>query len=620
MSQGGTTVSLEITSSTTTGDALNDRSPVDTNNAFITKEEQAFEKDDEEEEKQEATSQLQRSSVTPSPHASSNSSSSSSSSSDKMEIETALSTNNFNSEDTPNVKSKDDQAVSSSPRSEESLATQQFSDDEQANQQQHPSSNGVCLNDGVLAAAMESKDESNAKMQHTHSAVTSDDSASEEQNDSCAADHQLNNGSNSLQGNDASSTTKNEKADKAPQDDTASDPSLNDETNDNRPPPATAKLSSATQSNKELSVTQKVTETAETVSNEEQPTDVTNTHQQNGPATVPQKRAPPVVIDLLDSDDDEEEDAKESSNTSSSQDITQLAIVQHIQDRKRQKVMAQNSIVTTEAALASHHSRAAHMPEWMKQKSLIRQPAGMPIQPGISLPGLASAKPAPLPPPGVAAQHPPAAAAAAAAAAVVQPQPETSPQHRQALYKYNTPFFLRNPDGFVPTWEKLLPEYAAVRPQQKRQRRAFRLSLLNVSEFTIDGLPLTWEGPPTPVSGLRKAIKGISRDHGKAVYEKNREGGGRWRIPLGAYHSFLTFLKSDPLTIVEGVPQNQLQIASLERARQEKGYPTAEELMEQGLPCGLAKALAPFQRGGVDFVLNKGGRALIADGMYGVIF
>ena len=66
---------------------------------------------------------------------------------------------------------------------------------------------------------------------------------------------------------------------------------------------------------------------------------------------------------------------------------------------------------------------------------------------------------------------------------------------------------------------------------------------------------------------------------------------------------------------MEGIPQHQLQIASLERARQEKGYPSAEEVIGMGVPAGLAQTLAPFQRGGVDFVHEKNGRALIADDM-----
>lgn len=82
----------------------------------------------------------------------------------------------------------------------------------------------------------------------------------------------------------------------------------------------------------------------------------------------------------------------------------------------------------------------------------------------------------------------------------------------------------------------------------------------------------------------------------------------------GAYNSFYSYLTSDPLCQVVGIPQDQLKIASLGKARLEKGYPSTKKLVSFGVPRGLATALAPFQRGGVDFVVEKRGRALIADG------
>ncbi|OEU20498.1 hypothetical protein FRACYDRAFT_179877, partial [Fragilariopsis cylindrus CCMP1102] len=47
----------------------------------------------------------------------------------------------------------------------------------------------------------------------------------------------------------------------------------------------------------------------------------------------------------------------------------------------------------------------------------------------------------------------------------------------------------------------------------------------------------------------------------------------------------------------------------------EKGFPSANKILSFGVPKGLATALAPFQRGGVDFVVEKEGRALLADDM-----
>ena len=291
------------------------------------------------------------------------------------------------------------------------------------------------------------------------------------------------------------------------------------------------------------------------------------------------KRAPVEVIDLLDSDDEE---------TATKPDNVQE------QERKRQRLTENPS---SRGAVASYNSRVSHMPDWMKYAPS-SQRVGTSIIPGASLAAretLPLPKPSALPTPIALPTHTPGVAVAA-------PPPPT--------YEFDTPIYLHWPRGFTPTWEKLTPD-----PPKQKQRKAFRLSLLNVSEFTFEGLPVTMDGPPTSISGLRSTIKSVSRDHGKAVYEKSSNGvGGKWRIPLGAYHAFFSYLKSDPMTTVEGIPQQQLQIASLERARQERGYPTAEKLMQLGLPAGLANALAPFQRGGVDFCVSKGGRVLIADG------
>jgi hypothetical protein len=147
--------------------------------------------------------------------------------------------------------------------------------------------------------------------------------------------------------------------------------------------------------------------------------------------------------------------------------------------------------------------------------------------------------------------------------------------------------------------------------------------LLNLSEFTITGLPVGFLGRPSSVLGFRKVIKDVSRGHGKAVFDRDKEmtsddnvtDGGKWRIPLGAYRALFSFLTNDPLIQVQGIPEDQLKIASLGKARLEKGYPSIEKVRSLGIPQGLARALAPFQRGGVEFVFEKEGRALIADDM-----
>jgi hypothetical protein len=197
-----------------------------------------------------------------------------------------------------------------------------------------------------------------------------------------------------------------------------------------------------------------------------------------------------------------------------------------------------------------------------------------------------------------------------------------TPKVFQTNFKYDEPQYIPLPDGFVPNWNELVPAKPKPVPQQQYQHRSnerkyFQLSLLNVNDFRITGLPISFDGPPTSISGMRVPIRQVSREHGKAVYERDKEGGpGKWRIPLGAYQAFFAYLRSDPNCRVEGISSIQLKVASLERARQEKGYPSVEKLVEAGVPNGLAKTLAPFQRGGVDFVLEKKGRALIADGTY----
>ena len=233
------------------------------------------------------------------------------------------------------------------------------------------------------------------------------------------------------------------------------------------------------------------------------------------------------------------------------------------------------------------------------------------------------------------------------------------------MYHMDKPQYITLPDGFIPTWEAFVPwtpkpaaaaptaaylnrpttgignvaatagTTTAVAPMmipRRDQRRYFQLSLLNVNEFTITGLPISYDSPPTPVIGLRAPIRQISREHGKAVYDKDADpeidpdtgvttsAGGKWRIPLGAYQAFYAYLRSDKYTQVDGIPQHQLQIASLARERQAKGFPAVEALIKRGVPTRLAKALAPFQRGGVDFVLDKNGRALIADGTFACLF
>jgi len=194
----------------------------------------------------------------------------------------------------------------------------------------------------------------------------------------------------------------------------------------------------------------------------------------------------------------------------------------------------------------------------------------------------------------------------------------------------------------------------------------YKLSLLSVSEFTVQGRSSNGYGLPPSVSWMRLHIKKLSKPYGKAIFERLHEkstndgiqdeddansqkpnidiqnidqddytnnmeenlakhvDGGTWRIPLGAYQSFYSWLSSNPPTrpypsktylLIEGIPPHQLKIASLGYQRQSREYPSAKKLIKLGVPRGIALHLAPYQRGGVDFVLERGGKALIADEM-----
>lgn len=172
-------------------------------------------------------------------------------------------------------------------------------------------------------------------------------------------------------------------------------------------------------------------------------------------------------------------------------------------------------------------------------------------------------------------------------------------------------------DNYVPTWENMIEKQIGPAPMRRttNEIRMYRLSLLSSKEFTVTAILHHSNSPyfePT-LNGMRRPIKEITRNHGngdKAVLDE-----GRWRIPLSVYYAFFSFLSREPNTIIEPIPDNQMKIASLGRSAAERGYPSPEELMANGVPRGIAMRLAPYQRGGVDFLIQRNGRALIADEM-----
>jgi hypothetical protein len=193
------------------------------------------------------------------------------------------------------------------------------------------------------------------------------------------------------------------------------------------------------------------------------------------------------VIELLDDDDDDV-------------DYSDTPVVD---SNKRQRLdhITGGSQQQTDPAAASAAARDQHISEWMNKRS----------QPRQSIPR----QPIPIQRPKVATM--PTMPAAASIQSTHQPS------------QWHEPSYINLSSDFVPTWEMLFPT-----DRVKRQEfKSFELSLLNVQEFTITGLAVRYEGPPSSITGLRLKIKEISKPHGKAVFERYKEGdGGKWRIPL----------------------------------------------------------------------------------------
>ena len=237
------------------------------------------------------------------------------------------------------------------------------------------------------------------------------------------------------------------------------------------------------------------------------------------------------------------------------------------------------------------------------------------------------------------------------------------PQPHQPL-----PSYIQIPTSHTPTWSNILPKdyYSSQQGHHNNQyqynsygssasqRKKLSLSLINMWEFTItiESLDYGYGGYNNRhevIQGLRSNIKKIAREHvgreGRkgAIFERgslgegivpddpllkqvtNSEGDadnssqptGRWRIPLGAYQQLMTYLISDRNNVVEGIPPEQLRAATLGRERQsKKEYAKVDELLKRLVSPSVCHALAPYQRGGVEFILDKEGRALLADGKY----
>ena len=183
---------------------------------------------------------------------------------------------------------------------------------------------------------------------------------------------------------------------------------------------------------------------------------------------------------MLDDDDDDKLPADNSHNDNESK-----------RPRLGTDVNSSATVAAAAAAAASFNSRYAHLPDWMKQT--MPKPATR-IRPGLTIPEYNTP-------------------ASAQSANMIEQVYSIGPSNMMVTKpkKRHHPVYMKLPVDFVPTWENLVPDAPAVKP---REYKSFELSLLTVSEFTITGLPVAADGPPTSTSGLRKIIKQLSKGYG----------------------------------------------------------------------------------------------------------
>ncbi len=333
---------------------------------------------------------------------------------------------------------------------------------------------------------------------------------------------------------------------------------------------------------------------------------------------------------------------------------------------------------TTTAAMESLHARNHHMPQWMMMAQSNSSAPGCignnsDYNPNYHQVGRATTKE-------VAASAYNNTSLSFHNRPHIDYSGQQHPHHQQHI----PPSFeeITIPASHTPTWSDILPKSFCflyqrrhLKQQQQQPRKKLTLSLINVWEFTITIEPLTMfsssynYGSTTTTTtdstnGLRAQIKRIAREHigrdGRrgAIFERSGNIGGedpmlkesvcsatlselqqppqaqlqpsylgdgntqqgKWRIPLGAYYSLMTYLTTSSSCslnyVVEGIPSEQLRVATLGRERMDKkSYVDASELISRNVVPTVCAALAPYQRGGVEFMLDREGCALLADEM-----
>lgn len=206
---------------------------------------------------------------------------------------------------------------------------------------------------------------------------------------------------------------------------------------------------------------------------------------------------------------------------------------------------------------------------------------------------------------------------------IVQVKPSTQPASAQTWPwqpVFFTPYFFERKSHCTPTWKDMhfdccdMHQMQQVAPSTSRTQDSsethfYKFHLLSQSDFSISNV--SRNSNRGSMQRLGAKIRKIARENAtKAVFDN-----GIWRIPIAIYQPLFTALSSDPTTFVEGIPPAQLKIVALARAAAQTTESSPNQLIHLGVPEYLATALAPYQRAGVDFILQRQGRALLADEM-----
>lgn len=141
------------------------------------------------------------------------------------------------------------------------------------------------------------------------------------------------------------------------------------------------------------------------------------------------------------------------------------------------------------------------------------------------------------------------------------------------------------------------------KPTTYYRRMEVFFRLLSLTHFTITGRP------KERMSELLSTIKLIP---GAEFDAKTR----KWKFPISSLGALETAIAENCKSVdIHSIPQHILQMMTLaaQRRNADAQAGDAEQFLQERLHARLLRALAPFQREGVAFILKRDGRALLAD-------